>query len=250
MDKMVYTRLRHAFQSLLPSSCLCCEAPGCGNVDICAGCFRDLPRNEHACTTCALPVTVGQRECGRCQDQPPPFSRLVAPWRYAEPVDGLIQALKFRGQLPAGRLLGTLLARELFRRHATADVIVPLPLHRQRLRERGFNQATEIARCLPQGLGIPLRHDILRRAGGTIRQSQLGRRQRVTNIRGAFATTDSARGLRIALVDDVVTTGSTIEEAARTLLRQGAVSVEVWAVARATLSPRDRHTGETEKETP
>lgn len=239
MGKRVYIRLRHGLQALLPSSCLCCEAPGCGNVDICAGCFRDLPRNEQACTTCALPIPVGQRQCGRCQDKPPPFKRLVAPWRYAEPVDGLIQALKFRGQLPAGRLLGTLLARELARRHATADVIVPLPLHRQRLRERGFNQASEVARCLPQPLGIPVRHDILRRAGGTRRQSQLARRERVANIRGAFAATDTARGLRIALVDDVVTTGSTIQEAARTLLRQGAATVEVWAIARATLSTAD-----------
>lgn len=239
MEKRVYNRLRHGLQALLPSTCLCCEAPGCGNVDICAGCFRDLPRNEHSCATCALPVPAGQRECGRCQGAPPPFRHLVAPWRYAEPVDGLIQALKFRGQLPAGRLLGTLLARELAHRRATADVIVPLPLHRRRLRERGFNQAAEIARCLPQSLGIPVRYDILRRAGGTVRQSQLGRRQRVANIRGAFAATDAAGGLHIALVDDVVTTGSTIEEAARTLLRAGATTVEVWAIARATLSPRE-----------
>ncbi len=239
MENRVYIRLRHALQALLPASCLCCEAPGCGNVDICAGCFRDLPRNEQACTTCALPVPVGQRLCGHCQGEPPPFTRLVAPWRYAEPMDGLIQALKFRGQLPAGRLLGTLLARELAHRRATADVIVPLPLHRRRLRERGFNQASEIARCLPQRLGIPVRHDILRRPGGTVRQSRLARRARVTNIRGAFAARDTARGLCIALVDDVVTTGSTIEEAARTLLRQGAATVEVWAVARATLTTAD-----------
>ncbi len=233
---MVYRRLAQRLaqrlQTLLPANCLCCESRGRGTFDLCAGCYRELPRNEVACTVCALPVPSGQPRCGRCQATPPSYTAVVAPWRYTEPVDWLIQALKFHGQLPAGRLLGMLLGRELLRRDG-ADLIVPLPLHRQRLRERGFNQAAEIARCLPAPLGIPLRHDALRRARGTARQSELGRHARRDNIRGAFSASRSVQGRRVAVVDDVVTTGSTVEEAARTLLRAGARDVVVWAVARA-----------------
>ncbi|MDN3516201.1 ComF family protein [Aquisalimonas lutea] len=222
-------------QALLPACCLCCGQTGLGTLDLCAGCYRDLPRNRFPCRHCALPVPPGQPDCARCQRRPPPFRSLLAPWLYDEPLDGLIQGLKYHGQLPAGRVLGTILARQIGRTGAAADVLIPMPLHPRRLRERGFNQATEIARGIAAHRGIPLGDRCLRRVRETAPQSGLGRDERRRNMRGAFRAAPAVAGKRVALVDDVVTTGSSTEEAARVLLRAGAREVVAWTVARASL---------------
>ena len=185
---------------------------------------------------CGLPVPAHSRICGQCQQQESAIGRTVAPWLYQPPVDGLIQDLKFHGKLPAGRLLGAMLARCAAIRASPAEAIVPLPLHHRRLRERGFNQAAEIARPLARELGIPLRTGWLRRPTATGPQARLDRDERRHNIRGVFRAEPDVRGRRIALLDDVVTTGSTVEEAARALRLAGAREVEVWAVARAVLN--------------
>ncbi|WP_290648751.1 ComF family protein [Aquisalimonas sp.] len=231
----VYERFQSLLQALLPPSCLCCVATGVGRLDLCAGCYRELPRNRHACGRCALPVPAGQQRCAHCQSDAPAFHTAIVPWVYEAPVDGLIQSLKFRGQLPAGRLLGGLLARELKQRKAVADAIVPMPLHRRRLRERGFNQAAELARPVSRALGIPVRHGWVQRRRPTAAQAGLGRTDRQRNLRGAFVASAAVRGRRIALLDDVITTASTVDEAARALIHSGATQVTVWAVARATL---------------
>lgn len=234
MDR-VYRAIGQRLQGLIPACCLCCGQTGLDTLDLCAGCYRDLPRNRFPCRHCALPVPPGQPDCAGCQRRPPPFRYLLAPWVYDEPLDGLIRGLKYHGQLPAGRVLGEVLARELARRHVTADVLIPMPLHPRRLRERGFNQATEIARRLAARGGIPLRGRRLQRVRETAPQSGLGRAERRRNMRGAFRVAAPVAGQRVALVDDVVTTGSSTEEAARALLRAGAREVVVWTVARASL---------------
>lgn len=188
-----------------------------------------------ACPRCALPAPGGEI-CGRCLAQPPSFDRTIAVWRYAPYADHLVRALKYRGELA----LATLFAEALAMRVASlpqVDTIVPMPLHRTRLAERGFNQALEIARPLARRLRIPIAHRLVRRTRVTADQTDLSPAERARNVRGAFGCERDLAGRRIAVVDDVMTTGATLDELAAALKRAGAEWVESWVVARTV--PRD-----------
>jgi len=213
--------------------CVACGAEG--REGLCKGCFRDLPWNDHACTRCAAPLPLlPSRVCGDCARRPPPFEAAYAAFRYAWPADRLLQQFKFHDHLATGRILSLALSRYLALRDAPApDLMVPVPLHRARLAARGFNQAGEIARSLAPLLHTPLRRRALRRTRPTPSQRGLDRRARGSNLRGAFACPDALTGLHVAVVDDVITTGSTAAEIARTLHRAGAARVDVYALARA-----------------
>ncbi|MDG4552436.1 MAG: ComF family protein [Candidatus Contendobacter sp.] len=219
---------------ILPPTCLLCGATGMGGLDLCAGCLGDLPRNLAACPRCAAPLPVaGTGPCARCRAQPPDFDRAVVPFRYQTPVDFMITRLKFNGRLANARLLGELFAAALAERGDPApDCIVPVPLHPRRLRERGFNQALELARPVARRLGIPLRIDGLRRVRHTLPQVRLDARQRQTNPLGAFARGAPLPGARVALMDDVVTTASTMGECARVLRTGGVTDIAIWAIGR------------------
>ncbi len=217
---------------LFPPLCLLCGAPGLDDRDLCRGCQDELPVNGCACPRCAVPLTRAV-PCGRCQRHPPSYAATWAPYLYRPPLDHLVTAMKFHGKLNAARLLGQLLGETLAHRDAALpDLIVPVPLHRHRLRERGFNQATELGRVVARRLGLPLARDLVRRRRSTAPQTRLDLVARRTNLRGAFTVRAPLAGERLALLDDVVTTGATAEELARTLLAAGAGSVELWAVAR------------------
>jgi ComF family protein len=229
---------------LLPPRCLLCgragQQPG---FDLCAACESELPHNTSACGRCGLPThgTAMQGDaddgpCGSCAGQPLPFERCVAPLLYEFPVTTLVPALKYEDALSHARVLGLLLARHVHRREGAQDVdrVVPMPLHPTRLVERGFNQSYEIARFTADALGLTLAPRALRRVRPTTPQVGLDRAARHDNVRGAFAAEAvHVCGLRIALLDDVVTTASTVEAAARALLDAGARRVDVWCVARA-----------------
>jgi len=220
---------------ILPPTCLLCGAVGVWGLDLCAGCLSDLPRNLAACPRCATPLPVGGiGVCARCRAQTPDFDRAFVPFRYQPPVDFLITRLKFGGRLTCARLLGELFAAALAERgEPLPDCITPVPLHPRRLRERGFNQALELTRAAARRCGIPLWIDGLRRVRHTVPQTQLDARQRQTNPLGAFALTAPLPGARIALMDDVVTTASTVGECARVLRTGGATDIEIWAIGRA-----------------
>ena len=159
---------------------------------------------------------------------------ICRPWSFDFPVDSLVRALKFRGERCHARILGTLLARERLRCAAPLpDWVVPVPLHPLRLRQRGYNQAAELARFAARELSLPLDCTALRRTRATREQTGLGSDARALNVSGAFAVTRSLRGLRLALVDDVVTTGSTVGAAFAALKAAGAGGVELWVVAHA-----------------
>ncbi len=193
---------------------------------------------------CALPTLDG-RLCGACLHRPRPFAATVAALIYTFPVDRLLHTLKYRGQLPladwaAGQLVHGL--RRSWTKHTTmstaappVDCIVALPLAPARQSERGFNQAQEIARRVAGDLGVPML-DLLSRSGAARPQAELAWSERVRNVRGAFRCRETMNGLRVALIDDVMTTGASLAEAARALRRAGAASVECWVVAR-TLAP-------------
>jgi ComF family protein len=168
--------------------------------------------------------------CGRCLADPPPFDQALMPFRYAPPIDRLIGALKFRHDLAAGALLGQLLANAVAGR--SVDCLLPVPLHPTRLRERGFNQAAELCRVVARAHDIPWDSRSLQRIRTTPTQHTSSRRERLRNLRGAFAWQGRTPPARVALIDDVVTTGATARAAAATLKRAGAEWVEIWAVAR------------------
>lgn len=217
---------------LYPPVCLLCGAPGQESLDLCQGCQAALPHNPIACWHCGIPLeTPGI--CGRCQQRPPSFDMVVAPYQYQAPMEPLITGLKFHGQLSHAPLLATLLAKGVKARLLPIpEMLLPVPMHPQRLRQRGFNQALEIARELSRQTAIPLRWDFLRRCRPTPPQSGLDERARRRNLRNAFQLTDNTVYRHVALVDDVMTTGSTVETLAQLLKQHGTDTVSVWVCAR------------------
>ena len=235
--------LQRPFQTLqhwlLPLRCLLCGARGADGLDLCRECAAELPRNRRCCARCALPLAEPAALCGECQRRPPPWARAWSPIRYGWPLDRLEARFKFGRDLAAGRVLGTLWAREPHP-DDLPDLIVPVPLHRSRLRRRGYNQALELARPLARRWGLPLRYDLLRRTRSTEAQSELDAIARRRNVRGAFVLHPGATlPDHIALLDDVMTTGATLAECVRVLRRAGVVRIDAWSLARAP-KPRGR----------
>lgn len=222
---------------LLPLRCLVCASPcdparGQGR-DLCAACHLDLPWNHSACGRCGLPLPRAAPRCGRCLGARPPQAATRALFRYEPPLDRLLLRLKFHGDLAAGRLLAQLLAEGLADAPRPA-ALLPIPLHRRRLRQRGYDQALELARPLARCLELPLLADRLLRRRATAAQSELNAQARKNNVRGAFALAPGpALPAHVALLDDVMTTGATLAEAARLLRRAGVARVDLWVAARA-----------------
>jgi len=219
---------------LFPATCYLCLDPGQPPaLDLCAGCEGDLPRNESACPVCAAPVPHPSASCRRCRRRGRAFDLAIAPYRYGFPLVELIHRLKYRGQLPIARILGCLLGRRVAELGAPqVDAIVPVPLHVARERKRGYNQAREIAVFAARELGLPVRHRLARRVRATGEQAMLPAHARRHNLKDAFIVSGKPPE-RVAIVDDVLTTGATAESLALALRRAGCRRIEVWAVARA-----------------
>ena len=192
----------------------------------------DLPwHTQPQCPQCATP-TPGSQLCGACLKHPPAFDRTVAALTYAFPLDRLIPRLKYHGRLAVAPALGGCLAQAVAA-HPRPDRLIAMPLHHARIRERGFNHATEIAREAAKQLGLPLDTSSCQRIRDTPPQMRLKHDARRRNVRGAFSCSGAVSGQHIALVDDVMTTGTSLEELAATLKRAGAREVSCWVVARA-----------------
>jgi ComF family protein len=213
----------------LPQDCMLCGARS-SHALLCHACQSDLPRIPGACPSCALPS--GGAICGECLRHPPAFDRTFAALAYGFPVDKLVQQLKYSGQLALAHWLGETLW-ESVRAAPRPDLILPMPLHPARLTSRGFNQALEIARPIARHGGVPLVPDLARRTLDTAPQASQALDARHKNIKGAFACDADLSGRHIALIDDVMTSGATLNELARTLKRAGAAQISVWVVARA-----------------
>jgi ComF family protein len=225
---------------LFPATCVLCGAPGADGLDLCADCRADLPVIEQGCVRCALPLPVRTAQhdqlpalCGPCQRKPPPFQHCHAAFRYQEPLPQLIAGLKFRGKLNLLRLMGLLLALSLRQSGADLpDIIVPVPLHPKRLRQRGYNQALELAQVVAGVLQVPVHHRCCERVRWTRPQAELDRKARQSSLRGAFVASADLHDLQVAILDDVVTTASTVSELSRVLLNAGSRRVDVWTLAR------------------
>lgn len=190
---------------------------------LCGECDAELPRLERPlCPRCAL-ESPGGALCGRCLREPPAYDATFAALAYEFPADVLVQALKFRGELALAPFLASLM------KTSAVDCVIPVPLSRDRLQQRGYNQAAEIARALP---GVKVDLFACERTRESPPQMGLPYDERQKNVRGAFRCTRSLVGAHVAVVDDVMTTGATLDELARTLKRAGALSVTNWVVAR------------------
>lgn len=236
---MVYNVLRALGRNLFPPYCLLClSSKAVSDEYLCNGCARDLPWLRHCCDICSLPLpdTSNASRCGRCQQRLPPFDRCIGAFYYADPIAQLISDYKYRAKLNYGRVLGLQLAARIadqYSQQRLPDAVLPVPLHRSRLRKRGFNQSLELGKTVARQLRLPLANNHLVRCRATSSQKDLQLDDRQRNVRGAFAIRgNDPLPASVALLDDVVTSGSTVAELARLLKNNGVTEVHVWCVAR------------------
>lgn len=217
-------------QQALPLRCLVCEEPGSAGLDLCVACQAALPWNDHACPLCALPLPEGTPalRCGVCLHDPPRHAAAAAVFLYAAPVDQLLRRFKFHHDLAAGRLLSQLMLQRVPR--FVDGPLAPIPLHRQRLRTRGYDQGLELTRPLARALRQPLWCG-LHRDRLTAAQSALDADARRRNLHDAFAITTPPPA-RLTVVDDVMTTGATLDAAVHALQCVGLPDPAVWVCAR------------------
>ncbi|HOY70780.1 MAG TPA: ComF family protein [Methylotenera sp.] len=214
---------------LFSSQCLLCAASTNTGKDVCQDCFDALPwHTAPHCQQCGL--LSNHPICGHCLKEPLDFDATFAALRYEFPLDALMQQYKYGSALQTARLFAQLMIT-----HHTLhniDVMIPMPLHPQRLQERGFNQSLEIAKLLAKQSNIPLDYTSCTRTKYTPPQASLPLKERAKNIKGVFACSANLAGKRIAIVDDVMTTGASLNELSKTLKKAGAAHVECWVVAR------------------
>lgn len=228
----------------LPGNCLVCGYPLKGLICICEDCESRLPRVGQQCSACGIPLDTEPSTgiCGRCLVKPPPFTLCRGAFRYQQPVSKLITDFKFNGNFASGRALAILLARNFLSHYqadttpSMPDLLVPIPLHRKRLKTRGYDQALLLCKVVSRHTGIAMDGRLLVRTRNTTPQSQLHARQRTANLKNAFQLAGTKINLKlghIAIVDDVVTTASTAGTVAEVLIKAGAERVDIWALARA-----------------
>ncbi|GAB3397882.1 ComF family protein [Massilia agilis] len=223
-------------QALLPSCCALC-GQACGHV-VCTDCHAQYVSERARCARCANPLPAPAPLCGACLADPPAFDATVVAADYAAPLDQLVLQLKFASQLALAPWFAQLLRDAALAQAGPAlpDLLCPVPLGPQRLVERGFNQALEIARPLARSLGVPLQARLALREVDTRAQSGVAPGERKRNIRGVFSVApqmmDAVAGRHVGIVDDVMTTGSTLDELASTLKQAGAGRVTNLVFAR------------------
>lgn len=226
--------------ALFPHHCALCDLRSHRALPLCLACEQEMPVNRSCCTRCAIPLPAAiaqgaDRLCGSCLQAPPMFDRVIAPWLYGDYFGHLIHRWKFQREQRLTPLLAS-----LWQQHATLhspiDVMVPVPLHWRRQWRRGFNQAELLCRELqticPELASCELAHRLVRRQRATAAQSAMTARQRASNLRDAFTVCNPCDNLRIAIVDDVLTTGATATAVATALAAAGAAYIEVWCLAR------------------
>jgi len=243
LNSVTRTWLTHTLQWILPPTCLGCGGQGNHELsgvilDLCTACYQQLPFNHCACTCCGLPLpeTAPSLQCGQCLQHPPLYDSSLCAFEYRYPIPELIRRFKYGQHLACARLFGELLAHYLQQHHTTPwpECIIPVPLHRHRYQTRGYNQVIEVGHFLHRRLNIPLRLDVLARLKDTPEQAGLSRKERLKNLRQAFGVRKVSIPTHVAILDDVITTGSTVHEVAATLKKAGVEHIEVWSVARAS----------------
>lgn len=225
---------------IMPSACVLCGDLSRQNIDLCKSCYEDMPWLIASCKVCALPLANKLQDniCGHCLRKPPPFQNMIALWNYQTPLDYIVTALKFNYRLSYAKLLGGLMAAHLEKFYDKTDLpecIVPMPLHKLRLCERGFNQAVELARPISKKLGLKMDLKSCERIRATQAQATLIASERLNNIKNAFSVNKNFKAKYVAVIDDVMTTGDTMTEFCLQLRGAGVDRIDVWCCARTQL---------------
>ena len=217
---------------LFPATCMLCGSHGDSEIDLCNECRRDFSLNASCCIRCAIPLPENGL-CGSCLKKPPSFDDCFSPYLYQAGIADLIGDFKFNTQLQAGRLLATLLGDAILKQQRELpDKLIPVPLHKHRLRQRGYNQSLELAKHLAKRFQLPIDNRSCVRTHYTESQSSLPKQKRKANVHQAFTVKEHFDATHVALLDDVVTTGSTVNELAKLLKLSGIEKVTVWSIAR------------------
>lgn len=227
-------------QLLLPYTCVLCAELSDQRRDLCKACEEELPWLEGACKRCGLrlPAGAGSDVCGGCLTTAPPFDRTFALYEYHNPIDHMISAAKFNNHLVYTRLFGELMASQIKMQwyvDGLPELIIPVPLHTKRLRERGYNQSLEIAKTVAKKLALPIDTRHCLRIKATDPQSRLVHAARAANVKQAFTLRKPLTVKHVAILDDVVTTGNTVSELTQVLKAGGVERVDVWCCARTQL---------------
>lgn len=218
----------------MPQMCFVCTAPAADRV-LCNACRASLPELAGTrCPRCAIDSPAGA-VCGRCLSHPPRFDATRAVFRYAFPVSELVQAYKFQARFGVGRYFSELLVAAAH--GLQVDAVLPAPLHPHRLATRGFNQSVLLADPVAKALGVPHLRDAVRKVRRVAPQAGLTLEERRRNLRGAFAVQRRFDGMRLLVIDDVMTSGTTLDELAGALKAAGAARVEALVVARTPAGP-------------
>jgi len=216
---------------LLKQSCILCASRNGGSIGICHDCLDDMPWHTSAhCPQCAM-LSNGL-PCGSCLKAPPHFDATHALFTYDYPLDKLLQHYKYGESLHLANTFAELWLNKIHPHDSAVDLIIPMPMHATRLQQRGFNQALEIAKVISKKTRITLDYQVCQRSKLTPPQAGLPLKDRIKNIRGAFKCEKDMHGRNIALVDDVMTSGASLDELAKTLKQAGAAHVECWVIAR------------------
>jgi ComF family protein len=224
---------------LLPGTCIHCNKLSDRFYDLCKPCEIEFPRVKDPCESCGLPLPANNYDghiCGACIIMPPPFKHIVAAFDYAQPIDRLIKAFKYQSKLAFGKVLTHQLllnVQTFYQKRDLPELLIPMPLHTKRLRQRGFNQSIEICRHLSRHLQIPYNYNLCYRNRSTPQQEGLNEKARKQNIRGAFSAYCQDLPKSVAIIDDVVTTTASARELSKLLKRNGVDEVHIWSLARA-----------------
>lgn len=225
--------LGYSLDLLLPNHCFLCSSP-CART-LCDNCWNDLPRPSTRCPRCALPQH-SDNLCGECLRKTPSFDRTISGFNYDGLIPQLINQFKHRGHHRLGVALSHTLGLNLQAMQIKPDLLVAVPLHWRNQLRRGYNQAEIIAGALSTQLSLPRAYPLSRQPG-TLHQQQLSRKQRQINIRRSFSSSHPLEGKHLGLVDDVMTTGATVDEISHLLKHQGASEISVLVLAR---TPKQR----------
>ena len=220
-------------KQIIPTVCHCCSAVNEHRIpNLCDSCWQKLPWLSNRCASCAIPLETDNSVCGQCLNSPPSFDRTTAAVCYKAPISSMINRLKHNQDLSCASTLADVFIRNIDESTQRPDVIIPMPLHWRRQFTRGFNQSDCLARCIGKRLSIQVSTKMLRRVKHSAPQQGLNRKQRLKNLDNCFRARAIETDVKIALFDDVITTGATMEIAARALKSAGANNVVAWSIAR------------------
>ena len=235
--QVITSAFKKAGALIYPKVCLHCNNAGHNGMDLCQRCFQRLPWVEYACSCCALPLSnENANTCGACTNRDLYFDHALSPFQFDGFIRDAIYQFKFNQKLNQGKLLADLLLRHVEEKQlAMPELIIPVPLHKKRMRQRGYNQALEIARIVSKHLNSELEYNSVYRNRDTSVQMDLPAKQRHKNVKDAFSVRENSTTLKnkqVCIIDDVMTTGNTVNEVAKCLKKAGADKISVWCIAR------------------